>query len=388
MPAPSTKRRKAAKQRVLLGHGSFGCAFAPAVPCAQEDGEPAAVGKLVSDPREVSRELTIAKRLLEIDPFQDFTNPAVRFCKVDPARASAEVLSCKLHSALRGDLSNQLLYKLEGVPLHDIRSKRGVDLFAPKYFDGWLHLAKGIRLLRSHGIAHMDLSARNLILVGKRIVMIDFGFSRSFQAMYSSAEDFQWMRAKHPNMPPEIKLHLVWAENQAVRKHFGIEPTPDGALSAGVSALFGFRRSFGHAVEALRELGITEATFREQMDEACEDFLAEYRGVRHTYDTQDALHRALEIPIDADPMPSSDLMRKHAEKYDVYSLGVCMLKLFHENGYLTQRRPTNFVVYMKMLLASCVHANPRRRCSIDDVIHLLTTISESHLRPQGELVQQ
>lgn len=180
-------RRKVYKKTQRAGKfifaGSSGCTFRPALKCLKEDDRrPGKISKLM-DEESAKDEFEIRDLLKDIDPTFDYLIYPEDICVPDIESATAEdnYEKCSLI-----DLKNKyikptvLILPDGGTNLWDINVEKE-DLLP--FFEGFLNILKGVELLHSKGIAHLDIKPHNM--VGLRLVtgeyklrLIDFGLTR------------------------------------------------------------------------------------------------------------------------------------------------------------------------------------------------------------------
>lgn len=165
----------------VLGKGTFGCVVDPVIPCTKTPSNKNKVSKLMSDldMKAIKAEISIGKKLSKIDSKNVYTIYTRDSCMIE--KGKLELLDdedAKCGNLKDGKLVANLIMPYGGPQLGDVL--HNYKLTRKELLKILLHLLYGCKLLLEHGIVHMDLSDRNVLMVSDknkkyRPVMIDFG---------------------------------------------------------------------------------------------------------------------------------------------------------------------------------------------------------------------
>ena len=260
----------------LLGQGTFGCVFKPAVLCPKdasgkdttrftpeylENGTtPTAndrarlqrgVSKLVFDDTEYMDERKSAALMRTIDPKAEFTNPLLGSCRMrmSQVRDLQGMDRCNPAMKTRTRKAYNLVFEHHGTDLFRYGLSDEETLTKLNFASKTLHtkilgVCRGIKKMLEHDFVHMDIKPPNMLNVGSKILLIDFGLSSKLKDVLSPGlkgvvtHDYLYY-------PPELKLycniltHENWMENYTIElelflKHLEVRPL---ALRNSVSSL-------------------------------------------------------------------------------------------------------------------------------------------------------
>ena len=347
----------------LLGQGTFGCVFKPAVLCPKDPSSgkdttrftpeylengatPTAndharlrsgVSKLVFDDTEYMDERKSAALMRTIDPKAEFTNPLLGSCpmRMSRVRDLQGMDRCNPAMKTRTQKAYNLVFEHHGTDLFRYGLGTEENLSKLNFASKSLHtkilgVCRGIKKMLEHDFVHMDIKPPNMLNVGSKILLIDFGLSSELKDVLSPG--FKGIVTHdYPYYPPELKLYWKkltrenWMENYTevlslFLKHLEVRPV---ALRNSVSSLI---RTTTSQIErrVAKEGGTPEQ------------------------------HRLA-------------IFTEFIKKLDLFSLGVSLLEIFAtgDSSKMTPEQLRNF----KRILRGMTSMNPFDRYDIDQLIN-------------------
>ncbi len=200
----------------FLGSGTYGCVFFPPIKCnrgKKVDG----VGKVLKNTKEYNEEMSIGKKLKNIDNNGEVFSTLVKGCTVniDNVLEDEDFDKC-VH--VKESIKNykQIVYKERGVDLNkylteNFENYRTTDENILKQIE---NLLKGVKLLHDHNMAHMDLKKDNILITDSdekkdKLLLFDFGLSRNFNEIYNYDKSDYLLEYSYHIYPPEFKTYVI-----------------------------------------------------------------------------------------------------------------------------------------------------------------------------------
>ena len=198
----------------FLGSGTYGCVFFPPIKCnrgKKVDG----VGKVLKNTKEYNEEMSIGKKLKNIDKNGEVFNRLVKGCTVnlDNVFEDDDYDSC-VHIDETKNNYKQIIYKERGIDLskyltENFENYRTTDKNILKHID---NLLKGVKLLHDHNMAHIDLKKENILITNsdeEKLLLFDFGLSRNFDEIYDYDKSDYLLEYNYHIYPPEFKTYGI-----------------------------------------------------------------------------------------------------------------------------------------------------------------------------------
>lgn len=190
------RRTKKARGGRFMFRGSYGCTFRPAIKC-KGDAErmPGKVSKLM-DKYEAEYEFKINALITPLDPDEQYFIVPSRMCIPDITENSEnDYKSCNLIDIHNKYVNPRILLMTEGGTDLYFLSVPSADLFA--FLNGFTNLIKGLVVLHTNKIVHMDIKPSNLVSLKTedglyKIRYIDFGLSTTFAGFTPPRESYQY----------------------------------------------------------------------------------------------------------------------------------------------------------------------------------------------------
>lgn len=323
----------------MLAEGTYGCAFYPALPCKK------GVKKNTEREKKVSKLTRIVNSELELE--------AAAALRTIPAWKQYYIVSYEDECSRRELEQFYKEYKSRCEFLERVSSSQLIQLVSPyggidinKYnfpdsFSvlGYLkHLAKGIALMHEIGFGHFDIHEKNILIDGKGVArLIDFGKSMKGDTVdtekiqkhtFTFTPSFIWQ-------PPELAVMNAVQEGQTSGR--SIERVME-------------QKGIFREIQSI--LGIS---IRQQEGELREFWNFSHSAQSRAWDT---------------------FFRHYWRKFDVWALGVVTLSLVTQMLIRSRfvqgiwQKESDTLVHV---LRGMLHADPRRRFTIEKVVELLST---------------
>lgn len=178
---------------VLIGEGTYGKVYRPALPCNGKQIHGPFVGKVFEDDDEYKSQVRIAKRLHEINSRHIFSIPMYETCPENL----------------------QILYKDGGMDLYDYINDRKPKQFA-KLIKNMKFVCRGIKMLIDNKLVHQDIKLENLVFNEEKLYLIDFGLMATFDKVYKQKE---FLKFDYLPFPPEYKFVIFKNFKNIFLKH-------------------------------------------------------------------------------------------------------------------------------------------------------------------------
>lgn len=199
----------------FINAGTYGCAFAPPLKCANASKDPPkpseSIGKVFSARTSFNKELEEIKKIKQFDPKYEFTVPYIKNCDINKRdiQPSDQADKCDRHITQSKQVYPQLIYKYGGIDLANVYEK---PLQYPIALDDLIRLAlpvfKGIQRMGVMEYAHVDIKPPNVLLditaSPNKMYLIDFGILTKFKDLKSQ---FYLHHHRYPYYPPEFRIY-------------------------------------------------------------------------------------------------------------------------------------------------------------------------------------
>lgn len=171
---------------VLIGEGTYGKVYRPALPCRGKQIRGKYVGKVFEDDDEFKAEIKISHRINEINSRHIFTVPMYETCPENL----------------------QILYKDGGMDLYDYIYDHKPTKFKT-IMKNMKFVCHGLKMLIDNKMVHQDIKLENLVFNGTKLYLIDFGLMTSFAKVYKKKE---FLKFDYLPFPPEYKYAVFGDE--------------------------------------------------------------------------------------------------------------------------------------------------------------------------------
>lgn len=335
----------------LVGQGSYGCVFTPAVQCENETTRREGVSKVVFGTDVYEKEMKANDKIKKVDPKGVFTNRLIHSCEVDSDELRAEQGFSKCKPRKRNPFYN-LLYEHQGVDLAAF-ANTPFSMADRTLQTNILELCKGVQKLVAHEMVHYDIKHKNILKTDTKLVMIDFGMLMDMKDVFADKEK-NLAQFTYPFYPPELKL--FWAFALSVLKSFDVK----AYLKKGKGSLHNLKRrlrehlrgdtawirNYDYMLSKLSKLKLTKAVMKDQVSEFVDRVVSQIAESIHTKD-------------DFTMADLRELFRPFATKLDIFSLGTTLVYMYMKGNTddLTATQNTELV----RILLKMVHMNPYER---------------------------
>ena len=192
----------------LLGQGTYGCVFYPALPCNQNKKRPNGVGKIMDLGYSVDDEVEMMNKIALLDPQEKFTIHLTEKCDVnisDIEPTDDPTKKCKVLTGTKNKMVEQLVYKKKGKDLSHYIDRHDFDIYENDILKGFVNLANGLVELQKNKVCHRDIKPANILLTDDgTLVFIDFGMSTEYENVYTNVY-MSILKYQYVYYPPEFK---------------------------------------------------------------------------------------------------------------------------------------------------------------------------------------
>ena len=375
MPRTTKRNLKLKKEGgAFMGEGTYGCVFAPSIPCKGY----ASIGhasKVFSDNgREVKEEMASSAVLSKIDPkFQYFFYP-FHSCKTDYALIKAnesQMAYCNKIDKRVIDVKNHASYgnlpepKDDEIDFHQVLIPRGTTTIYSHVSRSQVRVTRqglarlmrsafeGVEKLIKHGMCHQDIKPLNIVIVPndpklKFTRLIDFGLMKPFDDVYSDNETL--FNSIYAYSPPEYRLVSGHLDISVGRKLVVFRDRKD------LDKVFDIETSLLLKVNGKFNL----------------DNVARKASYLELWESMSRLRSESERQAQLESW-------KAAEKSDVYSLGVSLLECAYD--CVPEYNDNEVVVKLfNNLVRDCLNPHPLKRISIKKAIRALNVICNANTK--------
>lgn len=221
---------KRSKERRLLGQGTYGCGFYPALTC--DDPKKTRwdmVGKVFLHKQYADEELDLVQPIRRLDPKQKLFLYPTDTCEVSfntflrqNARSDRP---CKMYTQPPPSHLTQLLMKNGGVTLYEfLKEVPPRSLTRVQVLRLLQRVFYAIDTLSDNGLAHQDIKPTNIVLTQRDgLKMIDWGLLRPIADLYDSEKNHM-MGAEYAISPPEYRyLEILEWDDVDTSSSYGMQ---------------------------------------------------------------------------------------------------------------------------------------------------------------------
>jgi histone H3/H4 len=307
----------------LLGQGTYGCVFYPALPCNQNKKRPNGVGKIMDLGYGVDDEVEMMNKIALLDPQEKFTIHLTEKCHVnisDIEPTDDPTKKCKVLTGTKNKIVEQLVYKKKGKDLSHYIDRYDFDIYENDILKGFVNLANGLVELQKNKVCHRDIKPANILLTDDgTLVFIDFGMSTEYENVYTK-ENMSILKYQYVYYPPEFKW-IASMEETKNEKGLNHENTEN---------------YYNRWKEFVKKTAIvTNKMFQEYQNKNLVLFLNLYDDPKKEMDTQiDAsIQKFIDSEVTNHKEDNMRYMYAFCNKIDVFSLGITMLHTFHNSRH-------------------------------------------------------
>lgn len=175
---------KNSKSPQIIGQGSYGCVYKPAIKCDSENGSEKYITKVQLLDYTAKNEISIAQKVKKIGRFQQYYAPIEKTCPLNVAKVGKSYMEkCAIWDWDRKDsfVSNKIRYIGENT-LHSgflNYYEMNENIFEKVIVKTLMHLLHGLEKLSEKGIIHLDIKENNIMMKDNKPepIIIDFGLS-------------------------------------------------------------------------------------------------------------------------------------------------------------------------------------------------------------------
>lgn len=326
-----------------VARGSYGCTFAPAIPCSAKVPKGTytrSIGKLFygNSISSVQEELVLAQKVTrEIDPKGTFTVRLRDQCKIDDPKESDLAGAPSMCRFYPGD--GQLIYDNGGISLETyVKVNRRQPTAASamvKLVKNSLPVLEGMKVMVEKQLTHTDIKPENLLIQGRKVLMIDFGLMASFDETL----DRDWLMNHHYRYyPVEFKLFSFYAQNF----------TKIGSSLPRLQKIMGQNFPNGNAVYSV--FGVNLQSELKEMAFQCDRMFK-----RYTYEDFEEFMKVVVLP-----------------KCDLFAYGISLAEIY-VNLMITAKSKSDIkkLAAIRQFLRLLILPNSMKRPSLDEAISML-----------------
>jgi serine/threonine protein kinase len=311
----------------LVGQGSYGCGFIPAIQCAEDAERPENTFTKLMTIKDAKIELSMAKHIERIDPSQKYSVYARILCEpnVNALMSESTIFKCNILRKLNPRSEGNMKYLLSSGEFALLQTPNGGEelqslrLSKNKFIDllvSLQNLFKGLYKFHKEGIYHLDIKGDNILVSekdGKFLPrFIDFGLSRTAEELINDKE--------YPMDMP----YFVWPYEFHLYKNYKYIASMGPSMMMAKMTLYN--------KNPMLEI---EQTYLQKYPINSDGPFYMPSGVyfnegKHSYDNDyyKDMMRNIFVKLKNDGI---DALKKYLEKVDVYGLGQCLAVIFYQN---------------------------------------------------------
>jgi serine/threonine protein kinase len=387
----------------ILGKGSYGVAFTPALACDAYPQQPGTVGKVFLSEKIAESTWKLSEKLKMINGYHKYFGFSTVRCVIPSQQVIVQEPSIR-------DLFTQRKVK-GGIPAtfqQHIMKHGGIGLYTYMrtfYIDekisrvGLVRLLENlfyaVRELQKHKYVHQDIKPQNVIISNKdRLRLIDFDLMFHLDNFYNTdlTEFIKW-KQRVPASQATMAAFQQYSEATGFRDNFLLENTKNDVTPPEYML-------YSH------DFGRTSVTLDDFLDYHAQksyiEFFTHYNKKAHEDEINNFISEVKTIFLSGGPIAVQEYWRKNnlALKSDVYSIGKLILDLY---GFLapSQSEPNDILYYtedrygpkvskvagpntkqinVKMafhkLMSGLLWMNPKNRFTIQQAIRWMKLIKE------------
>lgn len=310
----------------LVGQGSYGCGFIPAIPCIGDKGRPQDTFTKLMEAEDAKVEMSMVQHLKFIDPEQKYCLYPKTICEPKAYALTAEdnVMACKKVAAMRPRTNADLKFILSTGDFALLQTPIGGEelgkIKVPKerlneFLASLQNLFKGLYKFHQFGLYHFDIKWDNILVKevnGKYIPrFIDFGLSRTASELVKDAE--YPMNRPYEIWPYEFRLYELYDEIM------------NGGSALLIPMLFSGQVN---PINDIEEMYLkNKYTIAQDGPPHMPSGVYFYKG-EHTHDNK-YYRRMFNTIIDNINAGGIEVLKKYLEKVDVFSFGLCLASVFY-----------------------------------------------------------
>jgi len=365
-----TNRRPKVKIRVqrggaLINNGSYGCIIGPNKPCKKLQAETMELDAYVSKlyygqyaREDRDEEWEKLQEIARLDPNFEFTIEPVDSC--DIPNTGGDVGECTNKASVQ-----QIILRNGGPDLYGFESKKIPDPIGYADFLNAFHIVmKGFKKFEDADIVHRDIKPANMLYRGdtKRFYVVDFGLSSKRSEVYTP-NALGILKHFYAFYPPEFRIMGFLYESASnysgmvrILRNVLRDPKAFRSTQLGKESITNLLEYYKMATKR----PITKAA----MDEAFDT---------HENDIMDMLKEMLDK---FESGKQEEVIKRMSEKVDVYSLGVTMMYLLHNQFIKVNNKAQH--ENLKYVFVLMTHPNVFKRSSIKDVVGQVAFLISHH----------
>lgn len=361
------------KSTKLIGDGSYGCVYNPALPCEGNKGTKKKnkkkiwtqynVGKVFTDQHEAVEEFKLMKTIKKIDKKGKYTIPIEEKCDVElrDHEVYDQLKKCEL---FRDEFAKknfestyvQLVSKHGGISLKDfVHTRRHVyDLF--EVCSKLMNVVSGLIFLHRKSICHRDIKEANIVISTtrpKRSFIIDFGLMKRMDEVYTF-DELRVLEFEYVYYPPEFRVisnYMKLIDDHYDRTMMSVKRFKKLLLEECFA-------NYENIIDLYDEvLGLTQDNLLEQLSNFVDHLMDASNLKTLNYVTD---------PTDHD-IAIRKIMHRQVEKVDVFSFGIILLKLLYRSRSYRDEPHSKSMKDMKELIRKCIHFDVRKRHTMKNV---------------------
>lgn len=345
-----------------LGEGSYGCVVSQPLKCSDKEKmitgkkqlEPNQVAKLFYNKDDYRDEVRLSKLVKKIDPSETKLLIPTSACAISkhtlekPENVNA-IMKCEkitnqdseyqyYENTNQSIIPNkvwQLKMPYAGVNIDKALDEYKNRITVKSFMKMMTPVFEALVLLKDHNLVHQDIKLDNVLVNKKKALLIDFSLMLPFKEIYTMSNYYRLKRKYRP-FPPEYYLTSL------VMKY--------GSELNGVE---------------------TQSVLKKTISEKYHHHIEKIAHYFEPFYTSDELHQHKEYKsLLSAIIKNIDVMRKYADKIDIYSVGILIADLskYHIKSPLTN---AEFVEFMRGIL----HPDPRLRTSAEDALNQCKLLS-------------
>jgi serine/threonine protein kinase len=421
-PKPKTKTQtqsiKTKRGGAFLGKGEYGCVFYPTIKCNENaNSSNDNVSKVFKDKVSMREEKKEMEKLQRIPDLKPYINPVIKTCSVSLDNLKDkdnQWNKCPLFNSSNSDTQelHQLIYQHKGTSLDTYLQTAQIDA---NFFNGYLHLLKGAKVLKDNKIMHRDVKLPNLLKIqDSEFIFIDFGLSCNYTSAFNLKE-FHWLlNYNYFIYPPEFKLVTLVYKNIKVF-HNKKDKTPldnflndnewkkgYNCIQAELKNVFGnddimnikhtefqtycnnlYTEISGNFIQFLEKANCKEpwcTIMYPQIIKTFSENCKEQIDIKKVQNAMNTINTSLIESLRGwNDEQIHDIVKNYfentcAEKVDVFSLGISLLEAVNSSF---NKLENEVQTKLKALIQGAIHFDPTQRITIEKMIEEMKSIVES-----------
>lgn len=342
----------------MLGEGSFGCVFRPAVKCTSprtpfkphaptstSPSDAQEVGKVFFDLDDFRREMRTSRQVKSVDPTG--TNLLVPTASCDTTRQEVlkhpAGLECDKHEEFSGsatDTLKQLIMPYGGDRLDSFVRTQAKPLSPKAFVRLMLPVLEGLQQMEAKGYCHQDIKVSNILANNSKAIIIDYSLMIPLRSVYAASNRRRWRFSYFP-YPPEYKIYNLLYKNKGKRKQAN---TDTQVASSSIPQVY----------EDVRKNWFS---FGDNKAKA-------YLKLFDENNVWKAVHNFYEWAEGLPPSKRAAAFAEFATKLDIYSVGMVFVDISRYLSFRGYPRKSAFTVGYHELVKGMSHPDPRSRWTV------------------------